>query len=387
MQHRLASGSRSSRRAGTDPILLAIGALGCGACGRLEYVPGPDAGALDAGGLDAAVDAPAPAASDVGLDAQGDAPETGPPAIVFRSRSIDGAFGGVARADEICAEDAAAAGLVGTFVAYVTTVGGPSPSSRLGGASGWARPDGLAVALSREALSIPLLHPIVLLADGTPAAGSAWLGTTSDCDGWTSTAGSTEIGQTSAVMRWDGPSGATTITSCRGDGSVYCFQTDPRPPPVSTAPTLGRLVFVSDSTTHPAIPDAVCETSRARAGLTGTFRAVVAMPGARPLDRVVLDGRPWVRLDGQVVFPADPTPGELAITPVLFDAASVPDEYDVSIGASSLFDVGTANETCDGWTTSTSTDQRRGVADDVGPGGFGTWRGLCVLSRFYCLAD
>ncbi|MCC6647287.1 MAG: hypothetical protein IT374_17160, partial [Polyangiaceae bacterium] len=93
-----------------------MAALGCGAsaaCGRLEYGAGPDAGALDAGGLDAAVDAPAPAPSDVGVDAQVDAPPLGPPAIVFRSRSIDGAFGGVARADEICAEDAAAAGLVG----------------------------------------------------------------------------------------------------------------------------------------------------------------------------------------------------------------------------------------------------------------------------------
>jgi hypothetical protein len=124
-----------------------------------------------------------------------------------------------------------------------------------------------------------------------------------------------------------------------------------------------------------------------RAGLPGTYRAVVALPGTRAIDRVVLDGRAWVRLDGQVVFPGDPTAGETAITPVLFDAAGVPDEYIVSVGAASLFDVGTASGTCEGWTSNTPPDQRRGFADDVGPGGFGDWRGPCVVSRFYCLAD
>ena len=109
-------------------VLLEIVVFGASTgCGRLRY-DRLDAGVreLDAPSLtDAsrdALDPPADASADVGPVA--------PPAVVFRSRAIDGAFGGVVAADTICAEDAASAGLPGTFVAYVTTVGGPAPSAR-----------------------------------------------------------------------------------------------------------------------------------------------------------------------------------------------------------------------------------------------------------------
>lgn len=43
------------------------------------------------------------------------------------------------------------------------------------------------------------------------------------------------------------------------------------------------------------------------------------MTGASPLSRVTLDGRPWVRMDGLVLFPGDPS--GYPLLPVLYDAS------------------------------------------------------------------
>ena len=77
---------------------------------------------------------------DAGVEA--DAPPGARANYVFATSSLHpGDLGGLAGADAICQQRATAAGLTGTYVAYLTS-GGIHASTRLIGSRGWQRVDG-----------------------------------------------------------------------------------------------------------------------------------------------------------------------------------------------------------------------------------------------------
>jgi len=100
---------------------------------------------------------------------------------------------GRAAADELCASDAAAEGLGGTFIALLGTAS-QSPLARLTQPSRlWVRPDGMIVAEGvPQLLAGPLATPITQLANGAYLGGALIFGAadldenaSSNCDDWT----------------------------------------------------------------------------------------------------------------------------------------------------------------------------------------------------------
>jgi len=335
------------------------------------------------------------------VDQGGEIPAMPDVNVAFVTRTqVDGALGGLASADAICAREASEADLPGTFVAFLGT-GRTSPADRLGTASGWIRTDRRTVAVSREALtSEPLVHPIALDALGQRVGRSetVWAFDPvggNDCRGWTSNAASDFGGAGSTwgvVPEWwlsEGPAGCNWRL-----GRFYCFQIDHdtgAPPDVSAVG--GRRIFVSDQLA--GTPDEVCAASRARAGLAGSFTALVATTGASALSRVALDERAWVRMDGRTMFlDRANVSSDLPRLPVLFDASGVAAAYQVSTGAFVPSDPdhgvtlpGDASGTCQDWAGAGAAVV--GSAATAGADWFsgGTTTGGPPTRRFYCLED
>ena len=166
--------------------------------------------------------------------------------VFVSDAQVSSNIGGIAVADSICRSEAEAAGLKGTFSAWLSD-SGYSPASDWGLAGGsyrFVRPDGVLVASSWENLvddtvTYPLLNSINVKADGTlipdsdpPAEYTVWTGTRADgsafpgtnCDGWTSTDNSLDTLIGGAV----GTAGDWTewATYDCGDNAhrFYCFE-------------------------------------------------------------------------------------------------------------------------------------------------------------------
>lgn len=116
--------------------------------------------------------------------------------LFVSSTEHDGALGGLAGADAVCGSLATAAGLGGSFVAYLsddTTAAG----DRVPAGSAWVRPDGYLVAESSEALIAgDLRAPPNVTELGTYQTSYAWTGSFAfgnaspyTCAGWTTNAG------------------------------------------------------------------------------------------------------------------------------------------------------------------------------------------------------
>lgn len=261
---------------------IALVLIGCGGGSGGMMPPGPDAQ------VDAAADASA------ALDGN----------VVFVTAELYAAGGGLAGADAICMQEAAAAGLGGTFVAWLSsdTVAAPE---RLAGSQGWVRADGRPFVSSVEdLLAGRIFHPIDRNADGELVIGTAATGTTADgmalpsCNGWTSTANADRmrLGNTAGTTRaW-----TETVAEqpCDSLARLYCFGLG-RNVEVRPAET-GRLAFISEATWTPgggiASADAVCQAEAEAAGKSGTFRALLASSAGFGLERFG-EGR-WVRPDG-----------------------------------------------------------------------------------------
>ena len=116
------------------------------------------------------------------------------PSVVFASSTLDdGNLGGVAGADAICSAQAAAAGLTGTYLAWISD-SGTSPSQRFVQApAGYVRVDGMRVACDWADLTDGTIqNPINKTESGGAPFSSVWSGTTTngtstgtDCNGWT----------------------------------------------------------------------------------------------------------------------------------------------------------------------------------------------------------
>jgi len=229
------------------------------------------------------------------------------------STGTSGDMGGPEGADAICNGLAAAAGLPGTFVAWLST-SSVNARDRLGSARGWIRTDGLPFADTiDQALSNPW-YPLRLdefgekpptlsfayleVATGSDATG-AFAGTGLDCEGWTSTSGSGQVGV--ADEGGNGWSSDHTAMGCDSTSlRLLCLGVD-HANPLALEPAPGRTAFLSAGTFAPGgglgTADALCQAEAADAGLTGTYLAFLATEEASASSRFALDGAAWVRPD------------------------------------------------------------------------------------------
>lgn len=171
------------------------------------------------------VDAPA----DVKLDADADAGPTGLRAFVSSTTS-SGNLGGQLGADTTCKSLATAAGLGGTWVAWLSNNGGgPEAVDRLTSAGPWRLVTGDVVAMTKTALvSGTILHGIDRDENGNLVAASpVWTGTgangkylTNDCDKWT-TGTNGRVGVTNGT---DSTWTSSGVNACNQPRRVYCFQ-------------------------------------------------------------------------------------------------------------------------------------------------------------------
>lgn len=329
----------------------------------------------------------------------------GPVNVAFvTSARHDGALGGLEAADAICNQEALDAGLEGHFVAWLA-LGTGDPTDRLGDARGWIRTDGRVVAYEQADLHAGMLvHPIMLDATGARVlSGDAWSnarGSGDDCRGWTSSA--TDVygvrGRVTeaAPGAWASGPASASLSACNTQQHLYCFQVDhDTGAPALDPPTDGRRIFVSDELS--GSPDQVCAESVRAAGLDLRAHALVASSTASALSRITLDERPWVRMDGQVVFlDRVNVTADLPRLPVLLDASArpVPDPYLVFTGAEDITTFGTATgppRTCEDWTQGDGTmpGPAVGSASSASDGWFfWSFRAQCSTARrFYCLED
>ncbi|HSO34812.1 MAG TPA: hypothetical protein VLT33_19895 [Labilithrix sp.] len=195
--------------------LVAVVAVGGGCTTTLTFPPG---------GAEAAAE---------GGDSEADG--AGAPNIVFLSVAtaagdMDFALlsleSGVAAADEQCNEEAQAAKLGGTFVAWLSA-DNAGPLGRLPKLARWALPDGTPVFPSSESILTGPLSAINVGASGAPVPAplAVWTGTKADgmagenCGNW-GTAAAASVGLVSQPSQW-----ATSQNKpCREVAHVYCFQ-------------------------------------------------------------------------------------------------------------------------------------------------------------------
>jgi len=300
------------------------------------------------------------------------------PNVVFvTSTTHSGNLGGVSGADAICQARAAAAGLAGTFVAYLTS-GSTGAYQRVSGGAGWVRTDGRPVTSDHTSmLNGFMYHPIRLdefgndigaqpVMTGGSGDGLDW---SNDCNGWSSNSAleSRYLGYSDAVG--DDAFSSAAEMGCGGLARIYCFQSD-RYAYVTAEPVeTYRLAFRSSTTVAAdaglVAADALCQSDADAAGLSGSFRALLATDGASAASRFDSTGAPWARRDGTAL--ASTASGLLS--DAFWDSAVIETAaasqtslfgYNIWTGAASLTTAGTAATTCNNWssTAGTSTSGR-----------------------------
>jgi cysteine-rich repeat protein len=270
-------------------------------------------------------------------------------------------LGGALGADAACQARAQAAGLGGTYVAWISDSTSGTIASRLGNARGWVRPDGKPFMDSYSpgySFYPPELNEAGTAVGKSPlvAAGSA--SNTGYCSDWKSSSNSDAFGAGDPTGGWGAWQGLAVGLSCGGTFRIYCLGKDFSSPLTFTKAT-GRLAFASSSSFYPggglAAADAQCQADAAAAALPGTYRAMLATSTASLASRFSTTGAPWVRLDGipLVAAAADmfAANGRLVAALDLTASGSFLLNYGGWSGSTSPQAAGTLATTCSDWTT------------------------------------
>ncbi len=298
--------------------------------------------------------------------------------IVFvTSTSQTGNLGGLAGADAVCAARATAAGLPGTYVAWLSTSGTPTihAKDRLGGARGWIRPDGrpftdtVADLTSGKIYYPPRLDEFgndvgkdVIVLTATTSDGLLYLYdeptfNVATCQNWSSasTEDFTEVGYADGTTYiWTG----FASTGCSASARLYCFGLD-QSNALAPLTDTGRYAFTSSGSFLPgsgiAAADSLCQSEATAAGLPGTYKALLAVEGASASSRFSFAGAPWVRPDGvAIVEKASDLATDLLMAPIGVSAGGLYlGNLGVWVGASSLSDAG-SESTCASWTSNSA---------------------------------
>jgi hypothetical protein len=348
------------------------GTSGSGGSGATGGASGSGGGAASGGTAGAAGGGGASGAAGT-AGAGGDVGQ--PPNVAFvTSETFEpSTLGGLDGADAACRAAAAAAGLPGTFVAWLSDSSNDA-LTRLGTARAWVRTDGRPfVDSTADLVGLRHLYPLhidengqryddIVVATGTNQAGLRDAGSGAFCQDWTAAAASDGyvVGNPSSFgANWTGAS--VFLNPCTEEARLYCFQTDHSQALEPTLPP-SRKAFVTKSsigTTGLAGFDQHCADEAQAGSITGTFKALVATNGASAISRFDTTGDPWGRLDGALLTD---TAAELGTTTRLL--APIIDFSDrtfvwdspggelVYTGAATPLAAGIAAETCGGnWTS------------------------------------
>jgi hypothetical protein len=269
---------------------------------------------------------------------------------------------GATIADADCTVFANAAGLPGTFVAYLSDTTGRSANQQLGASRAWILTDGtpfddqiadLAAFGQRATFDVDE-HGARL-----PAGDPIWIGGSSngsamgafDCQAFSSNSSS----DNGYMWRTDElpQSGVTVQPSCNQQAHLPCMQIGiagelPAQPPV------GRYAFVSTavwSVAGVASADAQCAADAASQGLAGTFVAALATTTQSIADRAGGLGGPW-RLPSGAITTLGPLTDPLRAP---FEMPSGIAVLQFWMGAATLTDVATGSN-CSDWQSTSSTD-------------------------------
>jgi hypothetical protein len=306
--------------------------------------------------------------------------------VFVTSTEHDGNLGGQAGGDVICNTAASSAHLPGHYVAWLAT-SSVNAASRLGGARGWMRPDGLPFADTVAGLKAgQVFYPPQITEKAQPST-SRFLITGANGDGSVVTntnANPPEVQNCSDFTTNSsapfiyyangdpngGSIGWTTngndVASCSFTGAVACFGTD-LTNPVTVPPKTGRRAFVSKNTFVPggglAAADALCRSEAMNASLANAqnFQALLATGTATAASRFNLTRATWVRLDGIPVFATAAALPSNTLTAALSqysDGTYVVDKYALAFtGAQtpSIVDPSGAAATCQDWTSASIT--------------------------------
>ena len=326
--------------------------------------------------------------------------------FVTSTTHVPGMLGSVLNADQICQARAQAAGLPGTYMAWLST-STQSASDRIAGkqARGWIRPDHRPFTDSLEKLtqSDQVFYPLrideqgsdiagtnfpILVATGTAKTGATAAGQT--CNDWTQTGGTYAAGEaTATAVFWT----ASTPTNCTVEAHLYCFGVDSATP-LSLSAEMGRIAFVSQdafalSSGRP-LADAFCQQQAAKFGLATpeSFLALLPLSSESAASRLNMSGATWVRTDGVpwMAAASDLVAGKI-LTALNVDSQGLYGSA-ISVWAGSADPNALGTQDCNDW-TSTSGSVLMGRADVSDPRAFrDPWNNNATCSgpgRLYCL--
>lgn len=293
------------------------------------------------------------------------------------SSTSSGNLGGLAGADAQCASLAAAAGLPGTYKAWLSTMLTPvDASSRLGSARGFVRTDGKPFADRVSDITAGTIYNALNLDENGDDVGSqiVWTGTavngtatTETCSDWTDGSLNSfgEEGEsTGGPGIWTDNGGAG---GCQGAEPFYCFGTS-HVTPLTITPVTGRLAFVSTSSFEANFgitdADSVCQSDATTAGLANptNYLALLATSTASPASRFNLSAlsAPYVRPDGVKIAdaPTIASGGELDSGIWQHADGSYAGEFSSTVwtGSSAPNAAGTLATTCQDWSTISGAD-------------------------------
>jgi hypothetical protein len=311
-----------------------------------------------------------------------------------------GNLGGLAGADSICQARANAAGLTGTYRAWLSSTLS-SAISRMGSARGFVRRDGAAIADSLSSLTTEnALLNAINLTESNAVVGSegVWTGTVSGgtfsglgCSDWISTTGSGTVGAS-----FGGPGMWTNFgaSGCATPRHLICFQID-LTAPLTVPPPTGRLIFLYSGTfaISPgglAAADAACAADASDAGLPGNFIALMATSSATAVSRLDNASVNYQRRDGITVGTKAQLGGTAGVQSGIWQLAdgTYPSTSNVAVWTGSIAPnvAGTLPSTCSNW-SSTSGDATIGSAGLVDTEWWNTGQAPCNANypRPYCV--
>jgi hypothetical protein len=307
-----------------------------------------------------------------------------------------------------CNTLASAAGLPGTFKAWIST-STSNAKDQLGTSAGWLRPDGLPFANTQSDLLTQrkVFFPPMLDENGAPtpaatvATGTTFNGTydSVNCLDW-SDSDFYGGGKPTSSQTWSAYSGSTC-----GAAHIYCFGVG-RSANVTPAPMSGRTAFASGAFLPGGgvnAADAKCASDASGASLPGTYKALLATTTSSALSRFNLQGPIWVRPDGvPLVLHAGDLVSNVLVAGLdqQADGSIVPPSsgglyWPVWTGADSLSVESTLMQTCADWTIGNNTSGAIiGLLGDTvaSPGWLKKLGGLvsCGFNqaiRLYCLQE
>jgi hypothetical protein len=254
----------------------------------------------------------------------------GPANLVFVTSQpvFVGRFGSLAVADAACRQFASAAGLPGSYVAWLST-STTNAIDRIAGARGWVRPDGRPFADTPADIEAGRIwYPAAV--DENRAVTATLVVTTSDARGrfnGNSCADLTDDTMDTACELGESTGTAATFSSypllsgiCLVPEPMYCFAIDRHARVQAPIPRAGVRVCPADAfdpSRGLAGADALCAQTAQTAGLAGTFRALLATTSMPAGVRFDAAAGPVVRPDGIAIADSvgDLFAGRLASAP------------------------------------------------------------------------